>query len=76
MVVCAKTAPPDSLTQQKLAAPEPAASEPQRLGRGWGLGHAADNSGEVVRRGLRGPHTGGREDKAKASWDPGELRGK
>lgn len=76
VVVCAKTAPPDSLTQQKLAAPEPAASEPQRLGRGWGLGHAADNSGEVVGRGLRGPHTGGREDKAKASWDPGELRGK
>lgn len=32
VVVCAKTAPLDLLTQQKLAVPEPAASEPQWLG--------------------------------------------
>lgn len=57
MVVCAKTAPLDSLTQQKLAAPEPAASDAQWLGQGWRLGQAADNRGEVVGRGAqRGPH--------------------
>lgn len=64
-MVCAKTAPLDLLTQQKLAAPEPAASEPSGWAEGGGLGEAADNSGEVGETGLRWAHTGGRKDRPR-----------